>query len=212
MTCLGIAKSSGYHCLGLTFDYGQRNASELDAAKEMAEIYCDLGHELVTLNLNMLKRSALINHSLSLNNFDQSNHQASTYVPARNTIFFAYALAYAEQISAQAIFAGGNKDDREHYVDCRPEFYVALQQFADVATRSAVEGDRIEIIAPLADLDKAQIILKTQQLGLDYSMTVSCYQADNARHACGQCQACLLRRQGFEAAGIPDPTSYKDGV
>jgi 7-cyano-7-deazaguanine synthase len=205
VTALAIAKDRGFDCYGLSVDYGQRHHSELDAARRVAE-YAAVPLKILRLDLRAIGGSALTG------DIDVPEHETSgipvTYVPARNTIMLSLALAHAEVLGADDIFIGVNAVDYSGYPDCRPEFISAFQQLARLATRAGVEGRKMTIHTPLIDLTKAEIIQRGVGLGIDYSITVSCYQANGEGQACGVCDSCRIRRDGFGAAGIQDPTRY----
>ena len=206
-TVLAMAKSQGFHCFTLSFDYGQRHRAELVAAEKVAAAYPDVVHKVVTLNLDSIGGSALTDKDIAVPESPTEGIPV-TYVPARNTIFLSIALGWAEVLEASRIFIGVNAVDYSGYPDCRPEFIEAFTQLANVATKVGVEGGVMQICAPLSALSKADIIRAGVALGVDYSATVSCYQADASGRACGRCDSCRLRREGFEAAGISDPTRY----
>lgn len=208
-TCLAIARSEGYQCYAMSFDYGQRHESELNAAKNLV---ASLGAEdLKTIHINMgdIGGSALTDKNIDVP-LSPSQGIPVTYVPARNTVFLSLALGWAEVLDADAIYIGVNAVDYSGYPDCRPAFIQAFEALANLATKRGVEGRPIEVKAPLLTLTKAQIITKGTQLGVDYGLTVSCYQADEAGRACGNCESCRLRKQGFAEAGLADPTPYVD--
>lgn len=208
-TCLAIAKSQGYDCYALSFDYGQRANSELQASRKLAESFAVSQHQLIPLGIGKLGGSALTDSSVAMpENGVVADQIPVTYVPARNTVFLSYALAWAEVLEADAIFIGVNALDYSGYPDCRPEFIAAFEHMANLATRIGVEGRPIRIQTPLIDLSKAQIIKLGTGLGVDYSVTVSCYQADAEGRACGRCDSCRLRHKGFTDAGVNDPTRY----
>jgi 7-cyano-7-deazaguanine synthase len=206
-TVLAMAKSQGFHCFTLSFDYGQRHRAELVAAQKIAAAYPDVVHKVVTLNLDSIGGSALTDQDIAVPESPTEGIPV-TYVPARNTIFLSIALGWAEVLEASRIFIGVNAVDYSGYPDCRPEFIEAFTQLANVATKVGVEGGVMQICAPLSALSKADIIRAGVALGVDYSATVSCYQADALGRACGRCDSCRLRREGFEAAGVSDPTRY----
>ena len=206
-TVLAMAKSQGFHCFTLSFDYGQRHRAELVAAQKIAAAYPDVVHKVVTLNLDSIGGSALTDKDIAVPESPTEGIPV-TYVPARNTIFLSIALGWAEVLEASRIFIGVNAVDYSGYPDCRPEFIEAFTQLANVATKVGVEGGVMQICAPLSALSKADIIRAGVALGVDYSATVSCYQADALGRACGRCDSCRLRREGFEAAGVSDPTRY----
>lgn len=206
-TVLAIAKQQQYDCYAISFDYGQRHTSELNAAKQLAAAMGVSEHKVVGINLGDIGGSALTDHSIAVPE-SASSGIPITYVPARNTVFLSLALGWAEVLAAQDLFIGVNAVDYSGYPDCRPEFIAAFQALAQLATKAGVEGQRYEIHTPLIDLTKEQIISKGIELGVDYAMTVSCYQADAEGQACGVCDSCRLRRAGFEKAGLTDPTRY----
>ena len=206
-TVLAMAKSQGFRCFTLSFDYGQRHRAELVAAQKIAAAYPDVVHKVVTLNLDSIGGSALTDQDIAVPESPTEGIPV-TYVPARNTIFLSIALGWAEVLEASRIFIGVNAVDYSGYPDCRPEFIEAFTQLANVATKVGVEGGVMQICAPLSALSKADIIRAGVALGVDYSATVSCYQADASGRACGRCDSCRLRREGFEAAGVSDPTRY----
>ena len=205
VTVLAIAQEQGFDCYALSVDYGQRHHSELDAAKRVAAAAA-VPLKILPLDLRAVGGSALTD------DIDVPENETSgipvTYVPARNTIMLSLALAFAEVLGADDIFIGVNAVDYSGYPDCRPEFIEAYQQMARLATKAGVEGGKMTIHTPLIDLTKAEIIRKGTELGVDYSMTVSCYQADGEGRACGVCDSCRIRKEGFSAAGISDPTRY----
>ena len=208
-TCLAIAQSQGYDCHALSFSYGQRHNSELIAAARIAKTMHALEHRIVTLDTGLFAGSALTDVSIEVPDFQPGSAIPVTYVPARNTIFLAMALGFAESIDASAIFIGASSVDYSHYPDCRPEFIQAFQALAHVATKAGVEGNPISIQAPLQYLSKAQTIQLGAKLGIDYALTVSCYQANEAGEACGGCDSCEFRKKGFREAGVMDPTLYR---
>lgn len=207
-TVLAYARSQGYQCYCLSLDYHQRHIAELNAAKNIAQLLGAAEHKTVQLDLSLFGGSALTDEKIAVPEH-ASQGIPVTYVPARNTIMLSLSLAWAEVLQAQDIFIGVNALDYSGYPDCRSEYVSAFQKMANLATKSAVEGKTITIHAPLIDMTKAQIVSLGSQLGLDYSLTVSCYQATAAGEACGVCDSCRLRREGFLTAGIPDPTRYK---
>jgi 7-cyano-7-deazaguanine synthase len=206
-TTLAIARQEGYACHCLSVDYGQRHRAELDAAAHVAQALGACAHRVVKIDLATFGGSALTDPSIAVPQAPSAGIPV-TYVPARNTILLALALAWAEVLGAQHIFFGANAVDYSGYPDCRPEFMRAFERLANLATRAAVEGRLLTLHTPIIDLTKAQIIRRGSALGVDYSLTVSCYQASAEGLACGRCDACRLRRAGFEAAGMPDPTRY----
>jgi 7-cyano-7-deazaguanine synthase len=207
-TVLAMAHAQGFECYTLSFDYGQRHRAELIAAERISAGYPDVTHKVVTLNLDSIGGSALTDTAIAVPE-SPTEGIPITYVPARNTIFLSIALGWAEVLGALDIFIGVNAVDYSGYPDCRPEFITAYESLANVATKAGVEGNHLRIQAPLSNLSKSEIIQRGSQLGVDYSATVSCYQADNEGRACGLCDSCRLRREGFESAGVADPTRYK---
>ncbi len=207
-TCLYLAKSQGYDVYALSFDYGQRHSAELEASKKLAQIGEATEHKIIPMDLRLIGGSALTDDSIDVPDFNENGGIPVTYVPARNTVFLSIALGYAEVLEANDIFIGVNAVDYSGYPDCRPEFIEAFEKLANLATKAGVEGHKMTIHTPLIDLTKAEIVKSGTQLGLDYGLTVSCYQADEQGRACGQCDSCKLRAQGFQDAGLPDPTRY----
>lgn len=207
-TCLAIAKQQGFNVYALSFDYGQRSASELNAARAVAQREAVLQHSVIPLGIGALGGSALTDSSLAVPEQETAGIPI-TYVPARNTVFLSYALALAEVVDAQTIFIGVNARDYSGYPDCRPEFIQAFETMANLATKTAMEGKKLKIEVPLIALTKAEIIALGTGLGVDYALTVSCYQADEKGHACGRCDSCRFRVKGFTEAGIADPTRYQ---
>ena len=207
-TVLAIAREAGYACHALSLDYGQRHNAELAAAARVARSLGAVEHRVVRLGLGDFGGSALTDASIAVPESPTEGIPV-TYVPARNTVMLALALAWAEVLGARDIFIGVNAVDYSGYPDCRPEFIAAFEHMADLATRAGVEGEKLRIHAPLQYLSKAQIVQRGIALGVDYAQTVSCYQAAADGRACGVCDACRLRRQGFDQAGIADPTIYK---
>ena len=215
-TTLAMARDEGYSCYALSFDYGQRHRSELDASIRVANTLGAVEHRVMPLDLRAIGGSALTDDAIGVpvaqNTSSESSSNQSipvTYVPARNTIFLSYALAWAEVLQARHIFIGVNAVDYSGYPDCRPEYIAAFQNMARLATKAGVEGDAITICTPLIQLSKADIIRKGIQFGVDYGATISCYDADDAGRACGRCDSCRLRAAGFSVAGISDPTLYQ---
>ena len=206
-TLLAMAKAEGYACHTLAFDYGQRHRAELAAAEKVSKAFGASEHKIVTLDLRSIGGSALTDQTIAVPT-ERSEGIPVTYVPARNTVFLSIALGWAEVLGARDIFIGVNAVDYSGYPDCRPEFISAFQHLANVATKAGVEGQPLRIRTPLITLSKADIIRQGVALGVDYGLTVSCYQADEQGRACGQCDSCYLRREGFKAAGVPDPTHY----
>lgn len=208
-TTLALAMEQGFTCYALSLDYGQRHNAELAAAKRIAQAAGVADHKIIRLNLDEIGGSALTDPAIAVPQ-QPGEGIPVTYVPARNTVFLSLALGWAEVIGADAIFIGVNQVDYSGYPDCREAFIDAFQQLANVATRAAVEeGRHITVQTPLIHMDKAAIIREGSRLGVDYSLTVSCYTADAEGRACGNCEACRLRRAGFQAAGIADPTVYR---
>jgi len=207
-TLLAMAHSNGRECYSLSFDYGQRHRAELNAARGLAERYGDVIHRVVSLDLSAIGGSALTDMDIPVPTTPQEGIPI-TYVPARNTVFLSLALGWAEVLGASEIYIGVNAVDYSGYPDCRPEFIAAYQQLIGVATKAGVEGASISLETPLIDLSKGAIIDAGLRLGVDYSVTVSCYQADEMGRACGECDSCRLRAAGFEQAGVPDPTRYR---
>ncbi len=207
-TCLAIAKDRGFECYALSFDYGQRSDSELDAAKRVSASLGVVDHKVISLGMDQLGGSALTDDSIDVPE-EETTGIPVTYVPARNTVFLSYGLAWAEVLDADAIFIGVNSLDYSGYPDCRPEFIDAFAAMMNLATKKGVEGGRIDLETPLIDLSKAEIIKTGTRLGVDFSQTVSCYQADSKGRACGVCDSCRFRKQGFDQAELPDPTRYQ---
>ncbi|MCY4264009.1 MAG: 7-cyano-7-deazaguanine synthase QueC [Gammaproteobacteria bacterium] len=207
-TCLAIAAKSGYICHALSFNYGQRSASELLAAKRVVSAIGVKEHKVLDLNLDSFGGSALTDRTIDVP-VNEVSGIPLTYVPARNTVFLSLSLAWAEVLDADAMFIGVNSLDYSGYPDCRPEFINAFRTMMNLATKKGVEGGSIALETPLIYLSKAEIIQTGIRLGVDYSMTVSCYQADDEGRACGVCDSCRLRKQGFEQAGVVDPTRYQ---
>jgi 7-cyano-7-deazaguanine synthase len=206
-TVLAIARQAGYACHALSLDYGQRHTAELVAAARVAKSLGAVEHRVLRLGLGDFGGSALTDASIAVPESPTVGIPV-TYVPARNTVMLSLALAWAEVLGARDIFIGVNAVDYSGYPDCRPEFIAAFEHMANLATRAGVEGEQLRVHAPLQYLSKAQIIQRGIELGVDYAQTVSCYQADAEGLACGRCDSCRLRREGFLAAGIPDPTRY----
>jgi len=207
-TVLAYARSLGFECYCLSLDYHQRHIAELQAAKNIATLMSAAAHKTAQLDLSLFGGSALTDDAIAVPE-SATTGIPITYVPARNTIMLSLALAWAEVLTAQDIFIGVNALDYSGYPDCRGEYVKAFQNMANLATKSAVEGKTITIHAPLIDMTKAQIVQLGAKLGVDYAMTVSCYQANEHGEACGLCDSCRLRRDGFFAAGLEDPTRYK---
>lgn len=207
-TTLAIARRDGFACHALSFDYGQRHRSELLAARRVAEVLGAVEHKTVRVGLDVIGGSALTDPAIAVPDQPQAGIPV-TYVPARNTLFLAIALGWAEVLGALDIFLGVNVVDYSGYPDCRPEFIRAFEALANLATKAGVEGARFRIHTPLITLSKADIVRIGTELGVDYSLTVSCYAADEEGRACGVCDSCRFRRAGFEGAGIADPTLYR---
>ena len=206
-TVVAMAKAQGYSCYTMSFDYGQRHRAELQAAERVASQLGVVEHKVIGLNLNGIGGSALTDSSIDVPETPEEGIPV-TYVPARNTVFLSLALGWAEVIGARDLFIGVNAVDYSGYPDCRPEFVEAFERMANLATKAGVEGQGFSIRAPLQNLSKAQIVQEGIRLGVDYAITVSCYQADDEGRACGKCDSCRLRKAGFEAAGVEDPTRY----
>lgn len=206
-TVLAMARARGFACYTLSFDYGQRHRAELAAAERVSAALGDVEHKVVTLNLDSIGGSALTDLSIAVPE-QETEGIPVTYVPARNTVFLSIALGWAEVLGAQDIFIGVNAVDYSGYPDCRPQFIDAFEAMANLATREGVEGRKISVHAPLIDLRKDEIIRAGLELGVDYALTVSCYQATATGLACGRCDSCRLRRAGFKQAGVADPTRY----
>ena len=207
-TTLALAKEQGYDCYAISFDYGQRHRFELEAAKQVAASLSAIEHKLIQLNMDNIGGSALTDQNIDVPDSPTEGIPV-TYVPARNTVFLSLALAWAEVLKAEAIFIGVNAVDYSGYPDCRPEYIEAYEHMANLATKAGVEGQPIQILTPLIHLTKAAIIKEGIRLGVDYAKTVSCYAADGQGRACGQCDACRIRKAGFEAAEVTDPTHYQ---
>lgn len=208
-TALAIARQKDFACHVLSIDYGQRHGSELAAAARIGQSLRVSDHQFIKLDLTALTSSALTNLSVAVPIHGATTGIPATYVPARNTIMLSLALAWAEVLSSRDIFIGVTAVDYSGYPDCRPDYISAYEKMANLATKAGREGDEFTIHAPLINLSKGEIIRCGIALGVDYSLTVSCYQADEAGRACGRCDACYLRRAGFEAENIPDPTHYR---
>jgi 7-cyano-7-deazaguanine synthase len=207
-TTLAVARDAGFDCHCLSLDYGQRHHAELDSARRVAQALGAREHRILNLDLAAFGGSSLTDPALAIPTVPAEGIP-STYVPARNTILLSLSLAWAEVLESRDIFIGVNAVDYSGYPDCRPEFVSAYERLANLATKAGVEGHRMRIHTPLIDLSKAEIIRKGYALGVDYGITVSCYQADPQGRACGICDSCRLRREGFAAAGLADPTPYR---
>jgi 7-cyano-7-deazaguanine synthase len=208
-TTLAIAHEQGYLCHALSFDYGQRHRAELQAADRVASALGAVEHRTMRIDFAGIGGSALTDNNIAVPE-EQQTGIPITYVPARNTVFLSLALGWAEVLDSADMFMGVNAVDYSGYPDCRPAFIQAFEQLANLATKAGVEGSsQFKVHAPLISMSKAQIIQRGLQLGVDFSQTVSCYQADSEGRACGRCESCRLRREGFAAAGVPDPTRYQ---
>jgi len=209
-TVLAIARAADYECYCLSIDYGQRHRAELAAAARVARALGAREHRVTTLDLTAFGGSALTDASIAVPTSGIAAGIPVTYVPARNTILLSLALAWAEVLGARDIFFGANAVDYSGYPDCRPEYMRAFEAMANLATKAAVEGGRLTLHTPIISYSKAEIIRRGRALGVDYALTVSCYQADAEGRACGVCDSCRLRKAGFESAGVADPTHYQD--
>ncbi len=207
-TVLAMARAQGYQCFTLSFDYGQRHRAELLAAERASAALGDVEHKVVTLNLDSIGGSALTDMAIAVPE-EETPGIPVTYVPARNTVFLSIALGWAEVLGASDIFIGVNAVDYSGYPDCRPEYIAAFETMANLATRAGVEGQKLTIHTPLMQLSKGDIIRAGTALGVDYALTVSCYQATEQGLACGKCDSCRLRRTGFQQVGVADPTRYR---
>lgn len=206
---LAVARSEGCICYALSIDYGQRHRAELAAAQRVAHALGAIEHRVFRIDLGTIGGSALTDTTIAVPEQRQAGIPV-TYVPARNTVMLSLALGWAEVLGASRIYIGVNAVDYSGYPDCRPEFVAAFERVANLATKAGVEGSvHFRIAAPLIDWSKAQIVQRGRELGVDFGLTVSCYQADDEGRACGRCDACRLRREGFSAAGVPDPTPYR---
>jgi len=208
-TTLAIALELGFPCYCLTFDYGQRHRIELESARAVVKSLDVERHEVMTLNIGWMGGSALTDQSIEVPDTPVSGIPV-TYVPARNTVFLSVALGWAETLGARHIFIGANAVDYSGYPDCRPTFIRAFEQLANVATKAGVEGSGFHIHAPLIQMSKAEIILRGQDLGINFALTLSCYNPGPEGAACGVCESCRLRARGFHDAGLTDPTQYRD--
>lgn len=208
VTALAIAKEQGFECYTLSFNYGQRHDAELVAAEILSKQTGAIEHKVINIDLRTIGGSALTDNTI---NVPEEHHEGIpvTYVPARNTVFLSIALGWAEVLSAHAIYIGVNAVDYSGYPDCRPEFINAFEQLANLATKAGVEGQKLTVQTPLMAMNKAGIIKRGLELGIDYSQTISCYQADSKGLACGKCDSCHFRKEGFKQAGISDPTRYQ---
>jgi len=210
-TVLAMAKQQDFDCYTLSFDYGQRHRSELFAAAKVSEAMQVAAHKVVSLDLGTIGGSALTDTNIDVPEYETTGIPV-TYVPARNTVFLSIALGWAEVLGANDIFVGVNAVDYSGYPDCRPDYINAFEQMANLATKAGVEGNKLTVHAPLIDMTKGQIIQAGLKIGVDYAVTVSCYQADEEGAACGVCDSCRLRKQGFIDAGLKDPTRYKNSA
>jgi 7-cyano-7-deazaguanine synthase len=206
-TCLALAQSQGFECYALSFNYNQRHNTELNAAKRIAAHF-NATHKIIDLPISQFGGSALTDKNIDVPEYSGSTDIPVTYVPARNTIFLSFALAWAEVLKANDIFIGVSSVDYSGYPDCRPEFISAFETLANLATKTGIEGNTLKIHSPLSLLSKAQTIQLGHSLGVDYSLTVSCYQANTEGKACGKCDSCMLRKKGFADAGVVDVTRY----
>lgn len=209
-TTLAIAQGKQFNCYALSVDYGQRHESELIAAKNVAQSQSVVEHKAIKIDLTTFGGSALTDQSIEIPAAGESDGIPITYVPARNTIMLSLALAWAETLDCQDIFVGVNAVDYSGYPDCRPEYIQAFESMANLATKTAIEGNKLTIHTPLINLSKKEIIQTGLTLNVDYNLTVSCYQADELGRACGVCDSCRIRQAGFEAAGVLDRTHYKN--
>ena len=210
-TALAMARDQGYQCYALSIDYGQRHRSELDAAQNVARSLRAAAHQVVKLDLTAFGGSALTDQTIEVPTGGAEADIPVTYVPARNTIMLSLALAWAETLQSQDIFAGVNTVDYSGYPDCRSEYIQAFEKMANLATKAGIEGKKLTIHTPLMHLSKKEIIKTGLTLGVDFSLTVSCYQANEAGQACGVCDSCRIRKAGFAAADVADPTRYQAG-
>ncbi len=207
-TCMAIARSQGFEIYALSFQYGQKHSAEVNVAKRAVATFKAKEHRIITIDLGQFGHSALTDETIDVPDYSGSGKIPATYVPARNTIFLSYALAYAEIIGSTDIFSGNCSTDHAGYPDCTPEYFAAYQTMARLATKAGVEGELVTLHTPLMMLTKADTIRIGTELGVDYSKTVTCYRASDEGEACGRCDACVLRRSGFEEANIPDSTRY----
>ncbi|MGE3921012.1 MAG: 7-cyano-7-deazaguanine synthase QueC [Gammaproteobacteria bacterium] len=208
LTCLAIAKDEGYQIHMLSFDYGQRSQAEINAAQLFAKKFEVLSHQIISIPVQVFQHSALTDKTIQVPTQVDKNVIPVTYVPARNTLFISYGLAYAESVEAECIIYGASAIDYSNYPDCRPEYVARWQDLIKYAVKTSFEGNDIKLYAPLIDLSKAETIQKGLSLGVDYSLSVSCYQADEDGKACGSCPSCQIRRNGFKEVGVEDPTRY----
>lgn len=210
LTCLALATSQGFECYALSFDYGQRHKAELLQAQKIAQFYGAKRHLILPITFDVGAQSSLVNPAVEVLDANRADNEGipNTYVPARNTLFLSYALGWAEVLGASDIFIGASSVDYSGYPDCRPEYITAFETLANLATKAGVEGHKMHIQAPLMYLSKAETILLGQSLGVDYSLSVSCYRATDDGKACGTCDSCALRKKGFIEANVPDVTRY----
>ncbi len=208
-TCLAMATANAYECYALTMNYGQRSQAEISAAAEIAKHYQVKQHRVMTLPLDDLTSSALTDANLHIPDYEKNADTSITYVPARNTVFLSVALAYAEVVDAKTIFFGADANDHNKYPDCRPEYIAAFERLANLATKNSTEGKMLNLRTPLINITKAEVLRLGHEIGLDHSITVSCYQADGEGRACGTCWPCVQRRKGFADAGLDDVTHYQ---
>ena len=208
-TVLAGARAEGYDCYCLSFSYGQKQIAEVGYAEQLAARFKATEHRVAVIDIGAFGGSALTDELIDVPNAKEADNEIPvTYVPARNTVFLAYALGWAEVLGSRDIFVGVNAVDYSGYPDCRPEFIDAFEQMANLATRAGIEGQKMTIHAPLIQLSKGDIIKKGLELGVDYAQTVSCYRLSDSGEACGDCDSCVLRKTGFLDAGIADPTRY----
>ena len=208
-TVLAMAQDQGYECYTMSFDYGQRHRSELEASRRVSEVQGARSHKIIQMDLRTIGGSALTD-DMEVPEYGDEEGIPSTYVPARNTVFLSLALGWAEVLGARDIFIGANDLDYSGYPDCRPEYLQAFENMANLATKAGVEGDHFHIRAPLLNMTKADVIREGTRLGVDYGITISCYQADDKGRACGVCDSCTYRKKGFAEAGAADPTPYQN--
>lgn len=207
VTALAMTKQQGFDCYTLSFDYGQRHSAELSASAKLSKQLGAIEHKVINIDLRAIGGSALTDNTIDVPE-EHNEGIPVTYVPARNTVFLSIALGWAEVLSAHSIVIGVNAVDYSGYPDCRPDFVKAFEQLANLATKAGVEGNKLSIQAPLINMTKAEIIKTGISLGIDYSQTISCYQADDNGRACGRCDSCHFRAEGFKQAAIADPTLY----
>lgn len=208
-TCLAVAKDEGYETYALSFSYGQKHSSELEAAKEVAKQFGVKEHKILNLPIGSYGGSSLTDEDMAVPDYSGDEGVPNTYVPARNTVFLSYALGWAEVLGSHDIYIGANDVDYSGYPDCRPEYLEKFAELANLATKDGVAGEKYTIHAPLLKLTKAEIIRLGNSLNVDYARTISCYRADSYGNACGKCDSCTYRKKGFIEAGIVDPTNYQ---